>query len=110
MAKHKIRKRPRLDDKRNAVAKSAANAAMKVVKALDLPVDLVAGMVHLDFAGNREVVVEGCHGVLEYDENIICIKAGKMKVRFLGRNFIIRNYVDKSITIDGFINSVEFLT
>lgn len=83
---------------------------MKAARAVELPIDFVAGMVHFDFSGNREVVVEGCQGVLEYDENIVYIDTGKMKVRFLGRDLILRNYVDKSITVSGFINSVEFLT
>lgn len=110
MAKHKIRKRPELNNKKNAMAKAASKAAMKATKALDLPVDLVAGMVHFEFSSNREVVIEGCRGVLEYDENIVCIDTGKMTVRFMGRDLQLRNYVDQSVTIDGFINSVEFLT
>ncbi|MEG6572493.1 YabP/YqfC family sporulation protein [[Clostridium] cellulosi] len=109
MARHKIRKRPE-SEKRKRRSNRAETMAIKAARAVELPIDFVAGMVHLDFSGNREVVVEGCRGVLEYDENIVCIDTGKMKVRFLGRDLAIRNYIDKSITVSGFINSVEFLT
>lgn len=105
MARHKIRKRP--ERKCESIV---TKAAAKAVKALELPVDLVAGMVHFEFSGNREVVIEGCRGVLEYDENIICIDTGKMKARLMGRSLEIRNFTDHSVIIDGYISSVEFLT
>ena len=88
----------------------ATRAAIKAARVLDLPVDLVAGMAHFEFSGNREVIVEGCRGVLEYGENIVCIDTGKMTVRFIGRGLELRNYTDHSAIIDGFISSVEFLT
>lgn len=105
MAHHKMRKRPEQKTE-SKVTKIAA----KAVKALELPVDLVSGMVHFEFSGNREVVIEGCRGVLEYDENIVCIDTGKMKARLMGRELEIRNFTDHSVIIDGFISSVEFLT
>lgn len=109
MAKHKIRKRPQQKAK-EGTEPFAAKAALKAARALDLPVDLVAGMAHLEFSANREVVIEGCRGIVEYDENIVCLKMDKMTVRFLGRGLELRNFTDHSAIIDGFISSVEFLT
>ena len=85
-------------------------AAIKAARVLELPMDLVTGMVHFEFSANREVVIEGCRGILEYDENIVCIDTGKMTVRFMGRGLELRNFTDHSAIIDGFISSVEFLT
>lgn len=113
LARHKSRKKPVPRSVRHAkinTAKAASIAAVKVTKAFELPMDLAAGMVHLDFSGNREVVVEGCRGVLEYDEDMASLDLGKLKVRFIGRGLTLRNYVGKSIIVDGFINSVEFLS
>ncbi len=104
MARHKIRKRPANPDS------AAVKVVTKAARILELPVDLIAGMVHFEFSGNREVVIEGCRGVLEYDENIICIDMGKMKARFMGRGLELRNFTDHSAVIDGFISSVEFIT
>jgi sporulation protein YqfC len=107
-----MRNRPQTPEQeaQSIAAKTAAKAKIKAARALDLPLDLVAGMVHFEFSGNREVEVEGCRGILEYDENIICIDTGKMKVRFMGRDLELRNFTDHSAVIDGFISSVEFLT
>jgi sporulation protein YqfC len=118
-ARHKIRKRPP-EESPAGQSKNArqgkekrespgAVAVMKAARALDLPVDLVAGMVHFDFSGNREVTIEGCRGILEYDENIICVDTGKMTVRFMGRDLELRNFTDHSAVINGYIASVEFL-
>lgn len=109
MARHKVRKRPELRPAAGVAKTAAKTAAAKAVKALELPVDLLTGMVHLEFSGNREVVIEGCKGVLEYDENIICVDTGKMKIRFMGRGLELRNFTDHSAIIDGFISSVEFI-
>lgn len=109
MAKHKMRNRPQQKAK-EATDPFATRAALKAARVLDLPVDLVAGMAHLEFSGNREVVIEGCRGIVEYDENIVCLKTDKMTVRFLGRGLELRNFTDHSAIIDGFISSVEFLT
>lgn len=83
--------------------------SIKAAKAVDLPVDFCSGNVHLEFSGNREVVVEGCCGVLEYDENITTLDLGKMKIRFLGRDIELRNFTEHSVIVDGFISTVEFL-
>lgn len=107
MAHHSIRKR--VGSLPRKVGRAEKAATEKVVKALELPSDFIAGMTHLEFSGNREVVVEGCRGVLEYDENIIRLSVGKMKLRFLGRGLEIRNFTEHSATIFGYISSVEFL-
>lgn len=111
MARHKMRNRPAMQKTPEKKQESAgARAAMKAARVLELPTDLVTGMVHFEFSGNREVVVEGCHGIVEYDENIICIDTGKMTVRFMGRGLELRNFTDHSAVINGYISSVEFLT
>lgn len=83
--------------------------AEKAFKALELPVDTVSGLPHLELSGNREAVVDGCRGILEYDENIVRINAGKMVLRFTGRGFHIKNLKTDSVMIQGFFTSIEFL-
>lgn len=83
---------------------------VRAAKAVDLPVDIVAGVAHLEFSGNREIVVEGLRAITAYDENMTVLELSKMKVRFMGRNIELRNFTDHSVIVDGFITSVEFLT
>lgn len=107
MARHKIRKREPAAPRGES---SAARTAVKAARSLELPIDLVTGMVHFEFSSNREVIIEGLSGILEYDENLVCVDAGKMTVRFMGRGLEIRNFTEHSVVIDGFISTVEFLT
>lgn len=66
--------------------------------------------VHLDIKSNREVVVEGCGSIEEYDENLVRIKVPKMAISFFGRNLEIRCMNVDSLVIEGFVTSIEFAT
>jgi len=92
-----------------ALKKIPRAALVGTVKVLELPADLLLGMAHFELSGNREVIIDGCHAILEYDENLIRLNAGKLSVRFTGRGLTIRNLKRDSVIIEGFIASVEFL-
>jgi sporulation protein YqfC len=81
----------------------------KVARVMELPVDLISGMSHMELSGNREAVVDGCNGVLEFDENIVRLSAGKFIIRFSGRGLILKELTQSSVVVEGFIISIEFL-
>lgn len=93
---------------RESLKKLAGTAAEKTFAVLELPPDMLSGMAHFEFSGNREAVIEGCRGILEYDENIVRLQAGKLTVRILGRGLALRNLRRDSAIVSGFITSVEF--
>ena len=64
--------------------------------------------VHLDIKSNREVIVEGCNTIEEYDENIVKIKTPKMGISFFGKNLEIKCMSVDSLVVEGVISSVEF--
>ena len=101
--KHKRRRSDRIKIKEMPAAMLA-----KTVKALDLPADILSGMAHLELSGNREAVVDGCRGVLEYDENVIRLTTGKLTIRFTGRGLELRNLKRASVIIQGYFTSIEF--
>ncbi len=74
------------------------------------PVSNMLNSVYIEMKGNREVVVEGCKSIEEYDENMIKIKVKKMSVIFFGRGLEIKCMNYDSLVIEGFITSVEFST
>lgn len=82
---------------------------MKAAREMELTADLFSGMARLEFSGNREAVVDGCRGILEYDENVIRLKTGAFTLRFTGRGLRIRSLTDTTAVVSGFIASVEFL-
>lgn len=75
---------------------------------LDLPEMLHADVPHIEMQGNREVVVDGCKGVLEYEEDTIKLNAGMCILIFRGRNLTIKAYSDSQTMITGELVAVEF--
>lgn len=67
------------------------------------------GALHLDISGNREVILEGSRGILEYNDHSIRINAGKYIVAFSGRGLHINAMSDCEIVIHGFLTSIEYM-
>ncbi len=66
--------------------------------------------VHIDIKSNREVLLEGCQYIQEYDENVVKIKAPKMEISFFGKNLEIKCMNIDSLVIEGCLTSIEFST
>jgi sporulation protein YqfC len=99
---------------RNRRAAEAAPAEPKerlpaLGQALGIPPTAFGGMPQITLSGNREALVDGCTAVLEYDENVVKLAAGKLAVRFAGRGLQIRVLTHDSAVVDGFITAIEFI-
>ncbi len=66
--------------------------------------------VHFEIKSNRQVIIEGCQSIEQYDENMIKIKVKKMAVSFFGKDLKIKCLGMDSLVIDGFVTSIEFNT
>ena len=75
---------------------------------LDLPADTVSGYAHIEMSGNREIIIEGCKGVLEYSDRIIALNTGKLTVRLCGCDMTIISMQGSQAIIKGVITCVEF--
>ncbi|WP_101697696.1 YabP/YqfC family sporulation protein [Clostridium minihomine] len=73
------------------------------------PSSLLSGF-RLEIKGNREAVLEGCGGVLEYGEDTVRVRAGKMSVRFTGRDIKIKCLTADSLVVEGYLTGLEFIT
>lgn len=76
--------------------------------ALDIPQSLNASLAHIEAEGNREIAVDGCKGILEYDENRIKINTGSLVITFCGSDLEIKVYSDVQTVITGEIITIEF--
>ena len=77
---------------------------------LDLPPGAISGLAHLEAQGNREIIIDGCKGVLEYGETSICINTGKLRVRLSGCDLTITAMQNGQAIIKGIIACIEFLS
>lgn len=101
--RHKRRRSTRPDIKR-----LSGNVLQKTIRALELPPEVLSSMAHFEMSGNREIVVDGCHGVIEYSQEVIKLNLGKLSVRFVGRELELRNLKKDSAIINGYVTAVEF--
>jgi sporulation protein YqfC len=89
--------------------KNIANEKIySIAKKMQLPIGLLPNIPHIEMNGNREVIVEGSKGVIDYDENTVSIDIGKMSMFFLGRNLTLKCLTHDSLIIEGFLVSIEF--
>jgi sporulation protein YqfC len=62
----------------------------------------------IELVANKQIVVEGCLGVLEYNENYLKLRLSSTALILQGENFDVVSFSDQSILVKGKINSLEF--
>lgn len=63
---------------------------------------------HLELFSNREIIVEGCTGVLEYSDTYLKLKLPKGSLTVCGGCFDIVSFEGTTISVKGKISSLEF--
>lgn len=84
--------------------------SLALPRLLDIPATALGSMCQMELAGNREAIIDGCQGILEYDENVIRLAVGKMSVKFTGRGLQIKVLTHNSAVVEGYIANIEFIT
>ncbi len=61
-----------------------------------------------EITGNKRVVLDGCDGLLDFNDELVILKSGKLKIKIDGKNLKISVFTDDTAVIDGYISSVNF--
>lgn len=64
----------------------------------------------LEMLSNREIIIDGCKGVIEYEENMIKLNIGKISVSIGGDGLIINSFENEVAVISGQIIEIAFLS
>lgn len=88
-------------------AKNVLSKKEKVADVLEIPQFAVGG-IHLEMYGDKEAIIEGCKGVLEYDEDIIKLNMGKMSLKMLGDGLVIKSLGESTAVISGKIMCIQY--
>ena len=62
----------------------------------------------IEIFSNSEVIVEGCLGVYEYNDNYLKLRLMDGALVIIGETFDIISFGDKTIVVKGKISSLEF--
>ena len=60
--------------------------------------------------GNREMIIDGCKGVVEYDETIIKLSLGEYVLSLSGDNLLINSFDNSVAIISGQICEISFVS
>lgn len=81
-------------------------------KNLKLPVGAYTmsgiGGVHIELISNKEAIIDGIKGVLEYDETLVKLNIGRGTVEFWGSDMELLSLDESELCIKGQITKLEF--
>lgn len=92
-----------MDENREKTGKSKFNP-------FNIAKNLSQRSVHMDISGNSEIVLEGCRGVLEYNDSTVKVNTGAFVLSIMGRGIVIKCYTEASMVIQGYITMIEFIS
>ena len=64
--------------------------------------------VRTEICGNRNAVIDGCVGVIDYTDSLVCVKAGRLKISVVGRDLRLTVLTDCTAVVEGYIAKVEY--
>lgn len=73
-----------------------------------IPPELNRGPM-MEVCSNREITIDGCRGIAEYNENGVKINTTDGIVAICGRSLNIKYLSVTSVVIAGYITSIEFV-
>jgi len=80
----------------------------KAADILGLPQGTFKNFPALQIRGNREIIIDGCTGLLSYAEDNILIETKYCRIRIAGRTLTLKNLSKNILGVRGFIQNVEF--
>lgn len=81
----------------------------KIISAFNLPKDLFLGACNITLCGNREVYISNHRGILSYTQEEIVILVKEHQLQINGKSLFITSYTKEELTIQGYIQGVEFI-
>ncbi len=87
------------NEKNNKITKK-----QRLLRSMEIP---ISG-IRLEISDDISAELEGCTGILAYDENEVRLSAGKLIICLVGSNLQITQYDKQMTVIEGIINMVRY--
>ena len=81
----------------------------KVEQVLDLPCGVLSDIPRIELNGNSEVVIDGCYGLLSYDDDSVQLHTGCGTLQILGQNLTVSALGCGTSMVNGKILSLDFI-
>jgi len=80
----------------------------RLAEILSLPQGTFKNFPSIQIRGNREIIIDGCTGLLSYAQDNILLETKYCRIRIYGRALNLNNLTKNILAIRGFIKNVEF--
>ncbi len=80
----------------------------RICEKLELPEEICRNCGYIEIISNTCALVDGCKGIMEYDENTVRLSLGKKSVCFCGSNLSIKSLSMEQAMVEGLIVNLEF--
>lgn len=91
------------------LGKSMAKNKIKLFKnVVNMSADPFSKSSRITLIGDKEAIIDGCYGIIEYSDCLVKISVGNKILCFIGCDFDISDYSGTAITVSGNIKSLEF--
>lgn len=64
----------------------------------------------LEMLGNRELIIDGCKGIVDYGENYIKLNTGTVMTGVCGDGLLIKSFDNEIAVISGEITEISFVS
>ena len=88
--------------------KDKTQSTERVERLFQLPTGALGRSARIELSGNRQAVIEGCRGIVKYDEDCIELRTVDGTVRFTGRELCMNSLNPSCAVVSGRLVSVEF--
>ena len=61
-----------------------------------------------EICSNRCVTVDGCDGIVDYNDELIILRCGRMKINIAGKDLRLTVFTDTSAVVEGVIKECRF--
>lgn len=82
----------------------------KPKKSRSVTEESVSSQAKIEMLGNREMLVDGCKGIVEYTENVIRLGLGNLVLSVTGDRLVISSFDSSVVIINGQIGEISFRT
>ncbi len=79
-----------------------------VSKLFQFPGGIAPGTAQISLLGNSEAVIEGCQGIIEYEDSVIRLNIGRYILKITGDGLCIRCFGANGVSVEGMIFKVEY--
>ena len=84
------------------------NNSDRLAEILSFPQGTFKNFPSIQIRGNREIIIDGCTGLISYENEKILLETKYCRINITGRTLTLNNLTKNVLAIKGFIKNVEF--